>query len=481
MKAVFKGTVVTVSLLLLFLWIVPAFAGEGGGYAKTYNNYCCRCGVKTDTSKKICVRMSNELIYKCNPNNIHFTNISADKINNQFSSQLSQIDCETVPLTNAECQKNGTTASATCPNDPIEVTAWLDSYKNPEAKEPVAKMETPKLSVPIPGLTFNQPYQQGDYVFIPFLADYINAAYKYAVAIAIIAAIVMVVYGGFRYLIGSAAGDVKKGKTIIVDAIAGMIIVLGAFLMLNVVNPATTFMGAIKVLSIRPLEDTHTCDDPSVCTPTPTKTTQRGNCQSDKALAELNRTAPINFSLFGQVDAKTSKRDPNLKNITRIVIHNGGTSAKQNNSTWQTAAASAHYTIERDGTIYQHVGENCSAWHATVANANSIGIELNIKIISVVVGNQTVKVSCNDLGTKKMPKPTPEQVKEACEPTAAQYSSLNSLISDIAARTGVVKDNNHFVGHCEVGSHGDPRAFDWSHIGLNARPKTGNCRYYLPI
>ena len=47
------------------------------------------------------------------------------------------------------------------------------------------------------------------------LADYIALAYRYAIGIATICAIVMLVYGGFRYLVGSAMGDIAKGKTII--------------------------------------------------------------------------------------------------------------------------------------------------------------------------------------------------------------------------------------------------------------------------
>jgi N-acetylmuramoyl-L-alanine amidase len=48
------------------------------------------------------------------------------------------------------------------------------------------------------------------------------------------------------------------------------------------------------------------------------------------------------------------------------------------------AAVSAHYTIDRDGTVYAHVPESCRAWHAGASwwagernvNGRSIGIEL---------------------------------------------------------------------------------------------------------
>ncbi len=71
------------------------------------------------------------------------------------------------------------------------------------------------------------------------LGDYIGLMYRYGVSIAVIAAIVMVTYGGFRWLLGSAIGDISKAKTIILDAIMGLILLLGAYLILNTVNPAT--------------------------------------------------------------------------------------------------------------------------------------------------------------------------------------------------------------------------------------------------
>ena len=48
------------------------------------------------------------------------------------------------------------------------------------------------------------------------------------------------------------------------------------------------------------------------------------------------------------------------------------------------ARVSSHYTVDEDGTIYQHVPEECRAWHAGISywagardiNARSIGIEI---------------------------------------------------------------------------------------------------------
>jgi hypothetical protein len=75
------------------------------------------------------------------------------------------------------------------------------------------------------------------------LPDYINLAYRYLVTVVLIVAIVMVVYGGFRYLVGASLGDIQAGKKIILDAIVGMLLVLGAYTILSTVNPATTILS----------------------------------------------------------------------------------------------------------------------------------------------------------------------------------------------------------------------------------------------
>ncbi len=89
-----------------------------------------------------------------------------------------------------------------------------------------------KLAVPIGGV--------GQVEGLP---DYINVAYRYLVTVVLVVAIVMVVYGGFRYLVGASLGDIQAGKRIIVDAIVGMLIVLGAHTILSTINPATTLLS----------------------------------------------------------------------------------------------------------------------------------------------------------------------------------------------------------------------------------------------
>jgi len=106
---------------------------------------------------------------------------------------------------------------------------------------------TPQLNVDIPGVEFTPAVKSGDSVYIPFLAQYISGAYRYAVGIVLVIAIIMVAWGGFRYLLGSGFEDITRGKEIIRDALAGMLLVIGAYLILQTINPATLDLSVLKL------------------------------------------------------------------------------------------------------------------------------------------------------------------------------------------------------------------------------------------
>jgi N-acetylmuramoyl-L-alanine amidase len=105
---------------------------------------------------------------------------------------------------------------------------------------------------------------------------------------------------------------------------------------------------------------------------------------------------------------------------------------------------SAHYLVDRDGSIYQLVDERKRAWHAGVSrwgadtdvNSASIGIELD-----------------ND-GAEPFP--------------AAQIDSLLALLADLKSRYHIPTAN--FVGHGDVapGRKVDPsRYFPWAVLARN--------------
>lgn len=65
--------------------------------------------------------------------------------------------------------------------------------------------------------------------------------------------------------------------------------------------------------------------------------------------------------------------------INKIILHHnaGNLTAEQIYNVWQDRQASAHYQVDRNGIISQHVWDSDTAWHAGnwAANRTSIGIE----------------------------------------------------------------------------------------------------------
>jgi len=101
--------------------------------------------------------------------------------------------------------------------------------------------------VKIPGLTFGSVTQHGLTIVIPWLAQYISAAYKYLIGVSVIAAIIMIMWGGFLYMVGSTLGDAQTGKKYIANAVGGLVILFSAVLILRTINPATLNLNNLKI------------------------------------------------------------------------------------------------------------------------------------------------------------------------------------------------------------------------------------------
>jgi N-acetyl-anhydromuramyl-L-alanine amidase AmpD/V8-like Glu-specific endopeptidase len=111
------------------------------------------------------------------------------------------------------------------------------------------------------------------------------------------------------------------------------------------------------------------------------------------------------------------------RTINRIVIHitDGGANINGPISWFQNpqARVSAHYVVGQDGEVVQMVRHNDVAWHASSANADSIGIEH----------------VANTRGLR---------------PTEKEYRASASLVSWLCDALGIPKDREHILGHSEA-------------------------------
>lgn len=105
----------------------------------------------------------------------------------------------------------------------------------------------PDPMVPIPGVRFSPATEEAGIISVPFLAQYIAGIYRLSVGLGAILAAIMIVYGGFTYLLSASLPDVKEGKTIIQDAFIGLIVLLSSYLILKTINPALVEVSPIMV------------------------------------------------------------------------------------------------------------------------------------------------------------------------------------------------------------------------------------------
>ncbi|MBN8214075.1 MAG: N-acetylmuramoyl-L-alanine amidase [Xanthomonadales bacterium] len=141
--------------------------------------------------------------------------------------------------------------------------------------------------------------------------------------------------------------------------------------------------------------------------------------------------------------------------IDRIVIHitAGGPSIngtiawfqngdRYNERTGKYGYSSAHYVVGRDGEVVQMVRNADTAYHASSANARSIGIEHN--------ANKPYRLNQRDL-----------------PPTEPQYEASARLVAWLCAQYGIPVDREHIIGHIEASprdNHDCPSAYwDWAH------------------
>jgi hypothetical protein len=115
-------------------------------------------------------------------------------------------------------------------------------------------IKSPGISIKIPGLDFsniNKADAEG-YLYIPWIAEYMTALYKFLIGIVSIVAVVMIIIQGAR-VVTSGGGEAKMDAyKKIFRAIIGLVIAWGSYAILYTVNPNLVTFNALKVKYIEP-------------------------------------------------------------------------------------------------------------------------------------------------------------------------------------------------------------------------------------
>lgn len=109
----------------------------------------------------------------------------------------------------------------------------------------------PKPQIDFPGLNFSDSVVKSDgtgtYVFIPWLAQFISALYKFGVGITSIIAVIIIILQGVRIIISGGGENKTEGYKKITHALIGLLIAWGSFAILYNINPKLTEFNALKV------------------------------------------------------------------------------------------------------------------------------------------------------------------------------------------------------------------------------------------
>ncbi|MDQ5969308.1 MAG: NlpC/P60 protein [Patescibacteria group bacterium] len=92
---------------------------------------------------------------------------------------------------------------------------------------------------PLPGFT-------GD----PDVGQWLESLFTILIVIAGLLALIMIVVGGITYLTSESFGEKGKGKSYIVNAITGLVLALGAWVILNTINPELAEDLNIKIPTV---------------------------------------------------------------------------------------------------------------------------------------------------------------------------------------------------------------------------------------
>ncbi|MFA6410969.1 MAG: pilin, partial [Candidatus Buchananbacteria bacterium] len=116
---------------------------------------------------------------------------------------------------------------------PVERTTGVLSPVNPDDYKPKINILFGSTK-----LEFQSVSCEGGKCSIPWISQYISSLYTYAVGAAAILAMVMIMIGGFIWLLSAGSPDkVGKAKEFITSALTGLLLALFSFLILNTVNP----------------------------------------------------------------------------------------------------------------------------------------------------------------------------------------------------------------------------------------------------
>lgn len=165
-------------------------------------------------------------------------------------------------FTDAEWVARGVTVDAElcqkhCASYAAENNGTFQSAAYEKIETEVFKGIVPELGVAIPGFAgFQNPLVENGVLKVNFIGAYVNAIYRWLIGVMALFAVVMIMVGGIQYMLrGGSQQGVTEAKARITNALVGMVILLGSYVLLYTTNPQLTIFAPLEIKPVfdRPL------------------------------------------------------------------------------------------------------------------------------------------------------------------------------------------------------------------------------------
>lgn len=315
----------------------------------------------------------------------------------------------------------------------------------PPSFEPVL----PRLQIPLPTLRpFTAPLRiltpEGKtFLSIDFLAQYLVALYKYLIGAASIIAGIMYVWAGFKWLTSSGnperLGDARKK---IASTTVGLILLLGSYVILYIVNPELVFFKPLRVeyverdvLSVEESEEEET----GITAPGDTA------CNTIESCRVLCQTPQEQWPKSTQMTIPLAQTTLIPSNITGLRAKGGERATLSMIAALQTAAQAAQnapggpYTI-RVSSGYRAMDKQIDLVCQKIRAADQGQYNLN-KIGTAIAWPGGSNHGAGKAVDVQLLKGDQELVCSGCydTQTSSQYASTAPILADIMFQAGFVR------------------------------------------
>ncbi len=198
---------------------------------------CCRCAIPNIIGGTVCVA----------DDNLDCSNVASSP-----NQDLKGANCIEATAS-THCAK---VPQGLCLNDPVKpldfrVASFAVQTKKTDSQETTSVEFKPvnlQFNVALPGVdSLDQAKLENKVLTVPYLAQYIAAIQKLAIGFGLIAAAIMIVWGGFKYIVSGTGAAVQSGKQVILDAIIGLVILLSSYALLANINPDTATLRSLQI------------------------------------------------------------------------------------------------------------------------------------------------------------------------------------------------------------------------------------------